>query len=123
MPMIPKPRPGGGMRRNMLTLHITSEDDLYKSFLPFLKYGGLFIPTNNTYKLGEEVFLLLTLLKESDKTPVAGKVVWINPKGAQGGRPPGIGVHFNEMDKGVTRDKIEKALANLLKSEKTTHTM
>lgn len=116
-------RPGGGMKRNMLTLHIADEETLYKYFLPFLKYGGLFIPTNNSYKLGEEVFLLLTLLKDSERTPVAGKVVWINPKGAQGNRPAGIGLHFNEMDRGVTRDKIEKALANLLKSERPTCTM
>ncbi len=118
-------RPGGMMKRSMLTLHITDESILYSSYLPFLKHGGLFIPTDkiSNYKLGDEVFLLLTLMDNDDKTPVAGKVVWINPKGAQGSRPAGIGVHFSELDKGATRDKIEKYLVNLLKSEKATYTM
>ena len=113
----------GGMKRNMLTLNISDENTLYNSYLPFLKHGGLFIPTDKSYKLGDEVFLLLTLLNDGDKTPVAGKVVWINPKGAQGGRPSGIGVHFSDQDKGATREKIEKALATLLKSDKRTYTI
>ncbi len=122
--MIPPKRPGmGGMKRNMLNHHIPDELNLYISYLPFLKRGGLFIPTEKNYKLGDEVFLLLSLLNEGDKTPVAGKVAWINPKGAQGNRPKGIGLHFGEMDDGKTKDKIEKLLVNYLKSEKATHTM
>ncbi len=117
-----KKRPGG-LRKNMLTLNLSDDDALYNSYLPFLKQGGLFIKTDKSYKLGEEIFLLLTLLDSGDKTPVAGKVVWINPKGAPGGRPQGIGVHFGEMDKGATRDKIEKALAARLNSDKKTYTM
>ena len=115
-------RPGGGMKRNMLNLHITDNNVLYNSYLPFLKHGGLFVPTDKAYQLGDEVFLLLTLLNDEDKTPVAGKVAWINPKGTQGNRPPGIGVHFRETDKD-TREKIEKALAGSFKSEKSTFTM
>ncbi len=122
--MIPPKRPSmGGMKRNMLNHHIPDELNLYVSYLPFLKRGGLFIPTDKNYKLGDEVFLLLSLLNEGDKTPVAGKVAWINPKGAQGNRPKGIGLHFGEMDDGKTKDKIEKLLVNYLKSEKATHTM
>ncbi|MDY6993773.1 MAG: PilZ domain-containing protein [Pseudomonadota bacterium] len=113
----------GGMRRNMLTLSISDENTLYSSYLPFLKHGGLFIPTEKNYKLGDEVFVLLTLMNDGEKTPVAGKVVWINPKGVQGRRPQGIGVQFSEQDRGATRNKIEKYLANLLKSEKNTYTM
>ncbi|MCV6637358.1 PilZ domain-containing protein [Candidatus Albibeggiatoa sp. nov. NOAA] len=112
----------GGMKRNMITLHIASEQELYASYLPFLKHGGLFIKTDKKYQLGDEVFLLLTLLQE-DKTPVAGKVVWINPKGTAGNRPQGIAVHFGELDNGKTRNKIEQLLAQLLRSEKPTYTM
>ncbi len=113
----------GGLKRNMLQLHIPDEQTLYNSYLPFLKQGGLFIPTDKNYKLGDEVFLLLTLLSDGEKMPVAGKVVWVNPKGVQGRRPAGIGVHFGELDKGATRNKIEKALGPLIKSEKGTYTM
>lgn len=113
----------GGMKRNMLSLHITDENTLYSSYLPFLKHGGLFIPTEKKYQIGDEVFLLLTLLNEQEKIPVAGKVAWINPKGVSGNRPAGIGIHFGEMDKGETREKVEKALASLLRSDKSTYTM
>jgi len=65
-----------------------------KYYLPFLKQGGLFIKTEkyNKFKLGDEVFLLLTLFN-GEKSPVAGKVVWINPKDSQGSRPSGIGLY------------------------------
>jgi type IV pilus assembly protein PilZ len=112
----------GRMKRNMLTLNLTDEQTLYNSYLPFLKHGGLFIPTDKNYKIGDEVFLLLTLMND-DRTPVAGKVAWINPKGSSGGRPAGIGVHFGELDKGATREKIEKYLSAMLKSDKRTYTI
>jgi type IV pilus assembly protein PilZ len=113
----------GGLKKNMLQLHVSDEQALYNSYLPFLKQGGLFIPTDKNYKLGDEVFVLLTLLDDPEKIPVAGKVVWINPKGVQGRRPAGIGVHFGELDKGATRRKIEKALGQMIKSDKNTYTM
>ncbi len=113
----------GGMKKNMLQLHLADEQALYNSYLPFLKQGGLFIPTDKTYKLGEEIFLLISLFKDGDKVPIAGKVAWINPKGAQGRRPPGIGIHFTEADKGVLRSKLEKSLGALIKSDKNTYTM
>jgi len=91
--------------------------------MPFLKGGGLFIPTTKDYKMGEEVFMLLTLLDEKEKVPVAGHVVWITPVGAQGNRAAGVGIQFSEKDSGVARGKIEALLGSALKSERPTHTM
>ena len=108
--------------KNMLNLAITNEDMLYQSYLPFLKQGGLFIRTDKSYKLGDDVFLLLQW-PDGEKKPVAGQVAWINPKGAQGNRPAGIGVHFSEQDNGQTREKIEAMLASLNNSDKKTYTM
>ncbi len=114
---------GGMMGRGMLTLHIKDKEILYKSYLSFLKNGGLFVPTEKKYKLGDEVFMLVTLMEEKEKIPVAGNVVWINPKGTQGNRPAGIGVHFGDMDNGTTRTKIEAMLVGKLKAETATYTM
>ena len=111
------------MRGGMVTRTIKDKQDLYHSYLPFLKNGGLFIPTEKQYTLGDEVFMLLTLPDDNEKNPVAGKVVWINHKGTQGGRPAGIGVHFGEQDGGKTRTKIEATLGGLLRSDKPTYTM
>ena len=50
--------------------------------MSFLQNGGLFVPTTRPYRPGDEVFLLLTLMDEPEKLPVAGRVVWITPEGA-----------------------------------------
>ena len=111
------PKPG------ILSLTIRDKSALYASYMPFVRNGGLFIPTTKTYKLGDEVFMLLTLMEDKEKLPIAGKIIWITPKGAQGNRTAGIGVQFSDLDKGQTRNKIENALAAALKSERQTHTM
>jgi type IV pilus assembly protein PilZ len=113
----PSSKPG------LLTLTIKDKSALYLAYMPFVKNGGLFIPTNSNYRLGDEVFMLLNLMGEDEKLPVAGKVVWMTPKGAQNKRTAGIGVQFSELDNGATRNKIETQLAGALKSDRQTHTM
>lgn len=110
-------------RQGILSLAIKDKSALYAAYMPFVKNGGLFIPTNKAYKLGDEVFMLLTLMNETEKMPVAGKIVWLTPKGAQGNRAAGIGVQFSEQDGGTARSKIETYLAGALKSDRQTHTM
>lgn len=112
-------------RKGILSLKISDQNMLYHAFMPFLKNGGLFIPTNKAYKLGEEVFILLTLMEDPEKIPVAGTIAWITPKGAQGNQATGIGVHFSDEDGSgtIVKGKIENYLVDRLKSDKTTHTM
>ena len=112
-------------RKGILSLKISDDNLLYHAYMPFLKNGGLFIPTNKIYQLGEEVFILLTLMTEADKIPVAGNITWITPKGAQNNQAAGIGVHFSEMDGAASavKNKIENYLAEKLTSDKPTHTM
>ena len=113
--------PNLGPRNGILSLTIKDKSVLYAAYMPFIRNGGLFIPTNKNYKLGDEVFMLLNLMEEPEKIPVAGKVVWITPKGAQGNRAAGIGVQFNDGDN-TARNKIETYLAGALKSDRPTHT-
>jgi len=114
-------------KKGFLQLKITDENVLYHSYMPFLKNGGIFIPTNKAYSLGEEVFIVLTLMNESEKIPVAGKISWITPKKAQGNQAAGIGVHFSEdavtSDEKPLKNKIETYLASRLSSDKANHTM
>ncbi|PID44709.1 MAG: pilus assembly protein PilZ [Proteobacteria bacterium] len=114
--------PGLGARHGILTLTIKDKAVLYAAYMPFIKNGGLFIPTAKNYQLGNEVFLLLNLMDEVEKIPVAGKVVWVTPKGAQGNRAAGIGVQFND-DNENARNKIETYLAGSISSDRQTHTM
>ncbi len=110
-------------RQGILSLAIKDKGALYAAYMPFLKGGGIFIPSNKPYKLGDEVFMLLTLMDDTERMPVVGSVVWINPIGAQGNRIAGIGVEFTDKDGEAVRNKIETYLAGALKSERMTHTM
>ena len=107
----------------VLSLAIKEKSALYAAYMPYIKGGGLFIPTNKGYKIGEEVFMLLSLVEDPVKLKVVGKVVWITPT-ASANRPQGIGVQFSEKDGGLeVRNKIEGILGGTLKSNRATHTM
>ncbi|RDE24714.1 pilus assembly protein PilZ [Motiliproteus coralliicola] len=106
----------------ILSLTIKSKEDLYRSYMPFIKNGGLFVPTPRDYQLGEEVFMLLDLMEEPDKLPVSGKVIWVTPRGAQGGKQAGIGIQLS-ADDNTLLGKIETYLAGALGSGRLTHTM
>jgi type IV pilus assembly protein PilZ len=111
-------------RPGVLSLNIREKAALYAAYMPFLKGGGIFIPTNRTYQLGEEVFMLLSLMDDPQRIAVQGKVVWITPEGVQGNRTQGIGVQFTPDDTGASaRATIERLLGETLASNRPTHTM
>ncbi|NMG15469.1 PilZ domain-containing protein [Aromatoleum bremense] len=111
-------------RPSVLSLNINSKSALYAAYMPFLANGGIFVPTPRPHQLGDEVFMLLQLMDDPTKHPVAGTVVWITPHGAQGGRTQGIGVHFSADDSGrALRGRIEQILAGHLGSSRPTHTL
>jgi type IV pilus assembly protein PilZ len=116
---------GGSLagQQRILSFAIKDKAALYASFMPFVKNGGLFIPTTKRYQLGDEIFLLLQLMDEPDRIPVAGKVIWLTPPGAEGSRAVGVGVQFSDQDKGMARSKIEGYLIGSANSDRPTHTM
>lgn len=114
---------GGGGGQGILSLSIKDKAALYTAYMPYLRNGGVFVPTPKRYQLGAEVFVLLTLPESSERLPVAGKVVWVTPPGAQGNRASGIGVQFGDTAEGeAARGKIEALLAGH-PANKPTHTM
>ncbi|QCO68070.1 pilus assembly protein PilZ [Luteimonas yindakuii] len=115
---------GGGARQGILSLTVKDKAQLYSAYMPYLKQGGIFVPTAKRYFIGDEVFVLLVLPESSERLPVAGKVIWVTPPGAQGNRMAGIGVQFADTQEGENvKGKIETLLAGTLNSEKSTHTM
>jgi type IV pilus assembly protein PilZ len=114
----------GGAKQGIISHAIKDKAALYSAYMPFLKGGGLFVSTARRYFLGDEVFMLLTLPESNERLPVAGRVVWVTPPGAQGNRPAGIGVQFPETAEGETvKVRIEALLAGSLTAERSTHTM
>ena len=107
----------------VLSLAIKEKAALYAAYMPYVKGGGLFIPTNKNFKMGEEVFMLLSLVDDPVKLKVVGKVIWVSPSPVNN-RPQGIGVQFSEKDGGLeVKTKIDSILGGALKSNRPTHTM
>lgn len=120
----PQPAIDAPRQHGVLSLTIKDKGALYASYMGYVKNGGLFVPTNKPYHIGDEVFMLLTLMDSAEKIPVAGRVVWITPKGAQGNRVAGIGVQFTgDQESDNARKRIETYLAGTLNSDRPTHTM
>jgi type IV pilus assembly protein PilZ len=111
-------------RPGVFTLVIRSKSALYAAWIPLLKHGGIFLPSNRSHSLGEEVLILLTLLDDPNKIPLQGNVAWINPAHSAGNRPQGIGVqlHDGEVAREL-RKKVEGLLAGALQSSRPTHTI
>lgn len=111
-------------RPGVFTLTIRSKAALYAAWIPLLRNGGIFLPSNRSHGLGEEVLILLSLLDDPNKVPLQGNVAWINPPHSAGNRPQGIGVQLQDSD--VVRElrkKIETLLAGALQSSRPTHTI
>ncbi len=111
-------------RPSVLSLAIKEKAALFTAYMPFLKNGGIFVPTNKSYKLGDEIYLILTLLDDPNKFPIAGKVAWVTPAGAGNNRSQGIGVHFPDDETGTRlRLRIEELLGAAIRSSRPTHTI
>lgn len=108
----------------VLSLNIRERTALYAAYIPWVDGGGIFIPTTRGYKLGDEVFMLLTLMDDPNRVAVQGKVVWITPAGIQGARAQGIGVQFTRDETGrAAKARVEGLLGGLVASSRPTHTM
>ena len=111
-------------RPTVLSLAIKEKAALYAAYMPFLKFGGMFVPTPKPYRIGDEVYLILALMDDPNKYPIAGKVAWITPPGASNNKAQGIGVHFPDDESGQrTRLRIEEILGAALRSSRATHTL
>ena len=111
-------------RPGVFTLVIRSKSALYAAWIPLLKHGGIFLPSNRSHALGEEILILLSLLDDPNKIPLQGNVAWINPAHSAGNRPQGIGVQLHDSE--VVRElrkKVEGLLAGALQSSRPTHTI
>ncbi|HCX32253.1 MAG TPA: pilus assembly protein PilZ [Rhodocyclaceae bacterium] len=111
-------------RPSVLSLKIASKSLLLASYMPFLSRGGIFVPTTKRYGLGDEVFMLLSLMEEPARLPIAGKVIWVTPAGAQGNKTQGIGVQFSDDESGqAAKTQIETLLGGHIGSTRSTHTL
>jgi type IV pilus assembly protein PilZ len=119
--------PGGAAasgRPSVIQLVFREKGALYAAYIPIFTDGGLFVPTTREYRLGEDIYLLLSLPEDPQRFPVAGKVSWITPANASGGRTQGVGVRFpNDEKSRQLKAKIEEILGTSIQSQKPTQTI
>ena len=112
------------VRPGVLQLVFRDKISLHAAYIPFFSEGGIFVPTTRAYRLGDEVYLLLSLPDDTQRYPVAGKVAWLTPANAPGGRTQGIGVSFPGDDKSrLLRLRIEESIGTSLSSLRPTQTL
>lgn len=111
-------------RPSVIQLSIKEKAALYAAYIPLFTDGGIFIPSSRDYRIGDDVYVLLSLPDDPQRYPVAGKVAWVTPAKAQGGRTQGVGIRFPADDKSrQLKLKIEEILGAALASDKPTQTI
>jgi type IV pilus assembly protein PilZ len=111
-------------RPSVIQLSIKEKAALYAAYIPLFNDGGIFIPSSRDYRIGDDVYVLLSLPDDPQRYPVAGKVAWVTPAKAQGGRTQGVGIRFPADEKSKhLKLKIEEILGTALASEKPTQTI
>jgi type IV pilus assembly protein PilZ len=110
-------------RPSVLSLAIKDKAALYAAYMPFIKGGGLFVPTLRPAKIGDEIYALVTLLDDPNKVPIPGKVIWVTPAGTPG-HAQGIGIQFADNEAGdQAKVCIEMLIGRVLQSARPTHTI
>ena len=116
--------PPNSPRPSVIQLAIKEKAALYAAYIPLFADGGVFIPTNRDYRLGDDVYVLMTLPDDPQRYPVAGKVAWVTPARAAANRTQGVGIRFPADEKSrLLKIKIEEILGGHLASERPTQTI
>ena len=124
MSTAPAPVASSAPRPSVIQLAIKEKAALYAAYIPMFAEGGIFIPSAREHQLGDDVYVLITLPDDPQRYPVAGKVAWITPPNASGGRTQGVGVSFPVDEKTrVLRVRIEEILGTAIHSSKPTQTI
>jgi len=119
--------PNIASQSGIVRMDIADNNELYSAYMPFVTNGGLFVTQellgNARYDMGSDVFLLLHLVAQNERLPVAGRVIWLTPRGGGAQRPAGIGIQFSQQDNGANQRRIETLLAGMLGTKRPTHTL
>ena len=110
-------------RNKVISIAIKDKQALYMSYMPYVEGGGLFLPTNKEYEMGDEKFLLVKIMDEVEPVSISGNVIWVTPTGALGNRPAGVGIQFMGENAQKIANLIESKLGASLSLNRSTHTM
>ncbi len=109
-------------RSGDLSLKISDRVELHRHYMPFVDQGGLFVPTANTYQLGDNVRVVLSAYLLTEPELITGGVVWVACCGFGSTRRSGVGVRLSRQQASLKR-QIEQLLIDMLWSDYPTLTM
>ena len=108
----------------MVQVNLVDRTSIYNSYMSFLNNGGVFIASDDTFAMGDEVLLVLEVGEAADRFPLRPTVCWINPVRGSTTRPRGVGLAFDNSDTAKqARHYIENSLAGLLDLPRPTYTI
>jgi len=93
---------------------IHTQQELNLSYMPFIVEGGLFIPTTDTFRLGEHIIVDLKMPGQTEVQQVEGKVIWITPKNALYEVYQGIGIQLIGDNAKAMHEQIKTNLDNTI---------
>lgn len=98
---------------------------LYRAYMPFVKGGAIFLPTEKeNIKLGDILKIKLSLPEAKGDFAFSGKVIWITPRKLLSEEiKTGIGVHIDGPEASEIREQIETLIKDYLNSDQPTDTM
>ena len=115
--MMQPPRMNG-----LIQVNINDRATLQASYMPYILGGGLFVPSKQAVKMGDEVFVLAGLPEQSQKVPLTGKVVWISQK-QNGIKPHGFAIQLSGEKGTYYKMEAEKMLAGSMSLDRPNFTM
>ncbi len=120
------------LNNRILPIRIDDLSVLQSAYMPFLKNGGLFISSGNTFQsdsnllekfqLNSRAFLILQLLNETEKLVITSKVAWITPVRTRIGQCSGLGFQFENANS-VIKARIESLLVGRIESPNPAQTL
>ena len=112
-----QPQMGG-----IIQVNIPDRATLQASYMGYVQGGGLFVPSKQKVKMGQEIFILATLPEQSQKIPLTGKVIWVSQK-QNGIKPQGFGIQLSG-DKGIFfKNEAERLTTGLKSAGRRSYTM
>lgn len=99
-------------KRKLLNLVLKDDAALHSSYMPFIRGGAIFAPTNSkSFRFGDEVVVTMHLQSTNKKLAIPGQVVWIAPASCERGEE-GLGIQFSGTTKAKVKLIIETMLGN-----------
>lgn len=94
-----------------LVLTLANKNIAYKLYMPFINGGGIFIPTQEEYQLGDQIALKVHLTELEQALSFVGQVIWLSMPGIYA--RSGVGVQLQGQKGEAAKQQMENYIAGM----------